>query len=78
MAKLLDPQALTPPFIYPGFFLGDGRLRYGQEKIIEFFYNVNLAKNSTVTLDWQNMKNPGYNLDRGPVNVIGFRLHQTF
>ncbi len=61
-----------------GFFLGDGRLRYGQEKIIEFFYNVNLAKNSTVTLDWQNMKNPGYNLDRGPVNVIGFRLHQTF
>jgi len=31
-----------------------------------------------LTADYQFVQNPGYNRDRGPVNVVAFRLHGQF
>ncbi|AYH44023.1 carbohydrate porin [Azoarcus sp. DN11] len=61
-----------------GFFIGDGRLNYRPEAIVESFYNLNLAKAAWITLDWQRIRNPAYNADRGPVNVASVRLHTEF
>ena len=61
-----------------GFFIGDGRLNYRPEAILEVFYNARLAKAAWVTLDWQHILNPAYNADRGPVNVASVRLHTEF
>ncbi len=58
-----------------GFFLGDGRLRYGTERIFEAFYSFNLFRGTSITADWQHIANPGYNRDRGPVDVYNVRLH---
>jgi high affinity Mn2+ porin len=61
-----------------GFFVGDGRLAYRPEAILEAFYSWNLARSSAVTLDWQRIRNPAYNADRGPVTVISMRVHSDF
>jgi high affinity Mn2+ porin len=61
-----------------GFELGDGRLTYGTENIVELFYNWQLSKGINVTLDFQEVANPGYNRDRGPVSVLGIRVHAEF
>ena len=61
-----------------GFFIGDGRLNYRPEAILEVFYNASLAKAAWVTLDWQHILNPAYNADRGPVDVASVRLHTEF
>lgn len=58
-----------------GFFLGDGQLRYGAERVAEVFYNLQLMPQATLGLDWQHIANPGYNADRGPARFIGLRLH---
>lgn len=60
------------------FFIGDGRLRYRQEGIVEAFYNVNVTKATWITFDWQYIRNPAYNADRGPVHVGSVRLHTEF
>jgi hypothetical protein len=57
-----------------GFFLGDGRLNYGNELVFETYYNIQLVRLFQVTLDYQHIENPGYNRDRGPVNVYSVRL----
>ncbi len=61
-----------------GFFLGDGRLNYGHERVFETYYNLEPAKGFGITLDWQHITHPGYNRDRGPVNVGSVRLHVEF
>ena len=61
-----------------GFFIGDGRLNYQPENITEVFYNLNVEKNAWVTLDYQQIQNPAYNADRGPVNIGSIRLHTEF
>jgi high affinity Mn2+ porin len=59
-----------------GFMLGDGKLtNYGPEQILETFYKVRLLKWIWATADYQFVMNPGYNKDRGPVNIFGIRLH---
>jgi len=58
-----------------GFFLGDGRLSYATERILEAFYSVGLGKRLAVSVGYQRIENPGYNRDRGPADVLGFRLH---
>ncbi len=60
------------------FFIGDGRLRYRQEGIVEAFYNANVTKAIWITFDWQYIRNPAYNADRGPVHVGSVRLHTEF
>lgn len=62
-----------------GFIIGDGKLpHYGYEQIIETFYKIALAKTLFVTLDYQYIKNPAYNKDRGPVNIFALRAHILF
>jgi high affinity Mn2+ porin len=59
-----------------GFQLGDGKLSYANETAIELFYSYKWARtNIWLTGDYQFILNPGYNSDRGPVNVFSFRLH---
>ena len=58
-----------------GFFLGDGRLNYAGERIVETFYSLGLIDGAWFSLDYQRISNPGYNHDRGPANFLGFRLH---
>ncbi len=61
-----------------GFLLGDGRLNYGQEQVLESYYAHEIFKGITGTIDLQIIRNPGYNQDRGPVPVLSFRLHGEF
>lgn len=58
-----------------GFLLGDGNLNYGRETIFETYYNLHLWKGLFAGFDLQHVNNPGYNRDRGPVVVPGFRMH---
>jgi carbohydrate-selective porin OprB len=57
------------------FFIGDGKIRYRPEIILESYYNWNVAKHTWFTVDYQHIANPAYNADRGPVEVFGLRLH---
>lgn len=61
-----------------GFIIGDGKLNYGHESILETYYNATLTKNFQLSFDYQFVKNPGYNKDRGPVHVFGIRGHVMF
>ena len=58
-----------------GFFIGDGQLRYGSERIVETFYSFGVTKYAWFSLGYQHIVNPGYNRDRGPANILGFRVH---
>jgi high affinity Mn2+ porin len=62
-----------------GILIGDGRLPdYANEAVLETYYDVQLIKGVNAALDYQFIANPGYNADRGPVSVLGFRLHGEF
>lgn len=61
-----------------GIMVGDGRLNYQQEKVLEAYYAVNLIKDTTFTFDYQFMENPAYNADRGPISIFSGRLHAQF
>jgi len=58
-----------------GFIIGDGKLNYGHETIIESYYNAKIFKFLWFSFDYQLVNNPGYNKDRGPVHVFGLRAH---
>lgn len=60
------------------FFIGDGRLNYRPEQIFETYYSVHLGKNVFISADYQRMRNPGYNADRGPANFYALRFHAEF
>jgi len=61
-----------------GFLLGDGKLKYGREKILETYYTVHLWRGIYLAPGLQHLNNPGYNRDRGPVLVPSFRAHVEF
>ena len=61
-----------------GMYLGDGGLSYSGEHIFEAYYRVGLAEGIHLTGDYQIVDNPGYNRDRGPVNLFALRLHAEF
>ena len=58
-----------------GFLLGDGRLNYGRENIIETYYTLHVWRGIYPSFGLQHINNPGYNRDRGPVVVPMLRLH---
>jgi hypothetical protein len=58
-----------------GFVLGDGRLGYAREMIVETYYRLHCAEHLDLSPDLQFVRNPGYNRDRGPVRIVGLRLH---
>ena len=61
-----------------GLLIGDGRLNYRPEQILEAYYAYAIDKNFTVTADYQLIANPAYNADRGPVSIFSGRLHGEF
>jgi len=62
-----------------GVLVGDGRLPHpGPEWITEAYYDWKVMPGIDLTADYQFVQNPGYNRDRGPVNVVAFRLHGQF
>jgi len=61
-----------------GLLIGDGKLNYGTERILEAYYAYSINKNFTLTADYQLFTNPAYNSDRGPVSIFSGRLHGEF
>jgi high affinity Mn2+ porin len=61
-----------------GILVGDGQLpNPGSERIMETYYSFPVLA-ARVTLDYQLIVNPAYNRDRGPVSVLGFRIHTQY
>lgn len=65
-----------------GFLLGDGRLDYAREEILETYYRAEwrwspggIALRAQLTPDFQYIRNPGFNQDRGPVRFYALRVH---
>ena len=61
-----------------GFLLGDGKLNYGRENIVESYYTWHFWRGLSYSLDVQHIDNPGYNRDRGPIWVGSVRAHVDF
>lgn len=61
-----------------GAFLGDGALRYGPEQVFELYYSFAVWKALSLSPDFQYIRNPGYNRDRGPAKFYGIRAHAEF
>jgi high affinity Mn2+ porin len=58
-----------------GILIGDGRLNYASEQIAEVYYAFKLNPHVTLSVDYQHLRNPAYNRDRGPVSIFAGRLH---
>ncbi len=68
-----------------GFLLGDGRLNYSHEQIVETYYRAQWSWSAgpaafrlQLTPDFQYVQNPGFNRDRGPVRFYAVRLHLEY
>ena len=62
-----------------GIVVGDGQLPHpGLEQIFETYYSYALTSSTHLSFDYQFIANPGYNTDRGPVNVFAGRIHWQF
>ena len=61
-----------------GFLIGDGKLNYGRENIVESYYTAHLWRGIYLAPELQYIVNPGYNRDRGPVVVPSLRAHVEF
>jgi high affinity Mn2+ porin len=62
-----------------GVLVGDGQLPHpGAEQIVESYYSLNVYSQVFVSLDYQWVKNPGYNTDRGPASIYAVRFHAQF
>ncbi len=59
-----------------GILIGDGQLpHYQTERIVEAYYSLKATSFAHVSLDYQYVENPAYDRVRGPVSVVGVRLH---
>ncbi len=58
-----------------GILDGDGALSYGWEEVLETYYDWTVWKSVHFAVDYQFVANPAFNRDRGPVNILGSRLH---
>jgi high affinity Mn2+ porin len=61
-----------------GITLGDGALDYSPERVVEGYYNWQIAKHFQLTGDYQFTPDPAYNRARGPVDLFALRLHTEF
>ena len=62
-----------------GILIGDGKLpHYGLENALESYYSAQITSWLAGTADYQLIVNPAYNRDRGPVSILGARLHAEF
>ena len=59
-----------------GFIIGDGKLNYSNEHLIESYYSASLLNGKIIpSLVYQFIANPAYNKDRGPISVYSIRIH---
>jgi high affinity Mn2+ porin len=59
-----------------GILVGDGKLPHpGAEQILEMYYSARVCSVAHISLDYQWVKNPAYNADRGPVSIVALRVH---
>ena len=62
-----------------GILVGDGKLPHpGAERILESYYNYAVLGWAHLSLDYQWVKDPAYNRDRGPVSIFAVRVHAQF
>ena len=62
-----------------GILVGDGKLPHpGPEEIVEIYYSAALFSHAQLSLDYQWINHPAYNLDRGPAAVFAMRFHAQF
>lgn len=58
-----------------GFMVGDGRLHYAPEQVVDAYYAFALGRYGSFSLEAQRFRNLAFNEDRGPATVFGIRLH---
>jgi hypothetical protein len=58
-----------------GFMVGDGRLAYAAERVLDVYYAVALGTIGSLSLEAQRFENLAFNHDRGPATLYGLRLH---
>jgi high affinity Mn2+ porin len=58
-----------------GFIIGDGRLSDAPEEILEAYYRWKPFVWLESSPDLQVISHPAYNSDRGPVFIMGTRVH---
>ena len=58
-----------------GIIIGDGRLNYRPEQIVEAYYAWAIRQGVVWSFDYQFVANPAYNADRGPVSIFATRVH---
>lgn len=61
-----------------GITIGDGALDYAAERVVETYYNWQVAKHFHLTADYQFAQDPAYNHARGPVDLFALRFHTEF
>ncbi len=61
-----------------GFILGDGRLSYRPEQVVEVYYDARLAPGINMAGNIQLVNHPGHNADRGPIAVFSLRMRVVF
>jgi len=59
-------------------FIGDGKLKYEPEQVMDIYYQCHVVSSAWLSLDYQHLANPAYNADRGPVDIYGARVHFEF
>jgi hypothetical protein len=72
-----DHRAYTAAGGY-GFMLGDGKLNYSAERVLDVTYAFVPVEGVQVSAEVQRFWNLAFNRDRGPVTVVGARLHLEF
>jgi len=62
-----------------GILVGDGKLlNSAPEQVVETYYSFAVRKYLHISADYQFINNPAYNRDRGPVSVLGARVHLQY
>lgn len=59
-------------------FIGDGHINPTTESALDVFYIFNYRKSLWLSGDYQHVVNPGFNADRGPVNIFSVKIHGEF
>jgi high affinity Mn2+ porin len=61
-----------------GILAGDGALDYGWEEGLETYYDISVWRSLHAALDYQFVNHPAFNRDRGPISIVGVRVHWEF
>lgn len=58
-----------------GVTVGDGKLDYGKEAILETYYSFAVGRGLSISPDFQFVEHPAYNRARGPAPIYALRFH---